>query len=204
MGSSSWSKFCITKPKGLISIILADAYLSTPIWIKDAKRLIKLLPIKTQKIIAQFEKDQIITKEYKVAALEFYQNFTRRYKRTPSPSLKSRAGKNQEIYEFMWGPEEFIVSGTLKDFDLSSRLSAITIPVLLVCGRFDEATPEAMNYFAKLFPNSKIKILENSAHNPQLTEKIKYIKIIRDFLNMPACTFRHAGWHRALLLLPLR
>jgi proline iminopeptidase len=53
---------------------------------------------------------------------------------------------------------------------------------MFMCGRFDEATPEAHTYFASLVPQSVVHILERSAHHPFATEREESLLIIRDFL----------------------
>lgn len=87
-----------------------------------------------------------------------------------------------DVYNTMWGHEEFRATGTLKNFDLTDKLSQITVPTLFMCGRFDEATPESTEYFQSKIPESKLKIFEKSAHMPQWTERIEYIKTVRRFL----------------------
>lgn len=181
-GAALAGAFALQKPKGLVSLIFNDPYLSTHVWMQDAKRLIRLLPEDKQRSIEKYKKDVIETKEYKEAKLDYYKMFVRGYKRTPLEVIESRTGNNNDIYNFMWGPAEFLVTGTLKNFDLTPRLSEIKVPVLLVCGRFDEATPQALKYFKNLLSNADIKIFEKSAHNPHLTEKEEYIKTLRAFL----------------------
>lgn len=181
-GAALGASFALKKPKGLKKLILANPYLSTPLWVKDAKGLIKLLPKANQKSIAKYQKDGIKTKEYKKAYKNFYYNFVRRYKRAPSFSVKSRQETGKEVYKFMWGPAEFLPTGELKDFDLSPELSNIKVPVLLICGRFDESTPKTTKYFAKLIKGSKVKIFEKSAHLPHITERKEYMREIKKFL----------------------
>lgn len=171
--------FALTQPKGLRSLILADPYLSTPIWIKDAERLLKKLPVLMQKILKEGESD---SKEFKKASKEFYYRYVWRMRKLPVDGLKSHHKMNIDIYTYMWGPEEFSPIGSLKNFDLSNRLSKINIPVMFLCGRHDEATPESTKYFQSKIPNSKLKIFEKSAHMPQWTERKEYIKTIRHFL----------------------
>lgn len=71
-GATLSVSFALTKPKGLKSLILADPYLSTKIWTKDAKRLLKKLPFSMQKIL---ERENIKSKEYEKASDEFYYRF---------------------------------------------------------------------------------------------------------------------------------
>ena len=46
----------------------------------------------------------------------------------------------------MWGRCEWRPSGSLASYERVDRLRDIPVPVLLTCGRFDEATPDATGY----------------------------------------------------------
>ena len=90
---------------------------------------------------------------------------------------------NGDVYLHMWGPNEFTSTGLLKDFDRIDELKEITVPTLFICGEFDEARPETVQYYSSLVPNSKYAMIENAAHitmhdNPQAD-----IKVINEFLN---------------------
>lgn len=172
--------FALKKPKGLKSLILADPYLSTPFWEKDAERLIKELPKGVQKALKEGKNE---TKEYKEAAKQFYSKYVWGMKERPVASLKAQHKISLEIYNYMWGPEEFKAIGSLENFDMLPRLHEIEVQVLLICGRFDEATPESCEYFKNQFPNAKLKVFENSAHMPHWSERKEYINTVRKFLN---------------------
>jgi len=172
--------FALTKPKGLKSLILSDPYISTPHWEKSVARLLKELPKNMQDALKSEDFD---SKEYKKASDEFYYRFLYRQKNLSVASLKAEFKMNIELYNYMWGPSEFNASGTLKKFDLSPRLSEIKAPVLLLCGRFDEATPESTEQFKNLLPNARIKVFEKSAHMPHWTEQKEYLATISKFLS---------------------
>lgn len=176
-GAALAVSFALTKPIGLESLILSDSYLSTPLWEKGINGLIRQLPKNMQKDI----KDQN-SKRFKKASDEFYRRFVDRFKKRPNAFKLSKAKMNNEIYNYMWGPKEHMATGILKDFDLTDKLHEITIPVLLLCGRYDEATPQSSEYFKNLLSNAKLKVFEESAHYPFWSEKEKYIKIVNDFL----------------------
>lgn len=171
--------FALEKPKGLTSLILSDPYISTPQWEKGVKKLLKQLPREMQRAL---EGTINKSKAYKKASSEFYYRFVFRLKQLPTALVKSQNKMNSDIYNYMWGPEEFRTTGTLKDFDLTGRLSEIKVPVLLLCGKYDEATPESLEYFYGLFPNSQFKVFGNSAHVPHWTDRKIYIKTVQDFL----------------------
>lgn len=184
-GAALGVSFALTKPLGLKSLILSNPYLSSPKWMEDAARLKKLLSKKTQEILEKHEKNNTTgSEEYKKATKEFYKHFVDKGlpKLLPKAIRKAKKEKSDIVYNTMWGSKECIVTGNLKDFDLSNRLSELTIPVLLLCGRFDEATPESALYFKEKIQNSKIEVFEESAHKPFWNEREKYLKTVSNFL----------------------
>lgn len=171
--------FALTKPKGLKSIILSDPYISTPRWNEDAKKLSKKLPNSMRKAL---EEGDTKSEKYKKASNEYYYRFVFGLRQYPVAVIKSNNKINFKIYNYMWGEKEFNITASLKNFDLSKRLPEINIPTLLLCGRFDEATPESTQYFKSLIPNAQMKVFEKSAHMPHWTERKEYIRVLRTFL----------------------
>ncbi len=86
------------------------------------------------------------------------------------------------VYNSMWGPSEFHVTGTLKDYDRTGRLGDLELPVLLTAGRYDEATPETTQWYQSLIPGAELIVFENSAHATMLDEAELYVEVVRDFL----------------------
>ncbi len=182
-GTALGTAFALRRPEGLMSLVLSDSYLSTPIWETDARHLLKLLPRSDQKAISDYEKCGKISEGYKKANKKFYDRFVYRLDNTPKEIGQAFKKANHEMYRYMWGPSEFIVKGTLKNFDLTPKLHRITIPVLILCGRYDEARPNSARYFAGLFPNAQVKVFKNSAHFPFWTDRKEYMKTVQEFLD---------------------
>lgn len=176
-GSAVVTGFALEKPKGLKSLVLSDPYIGTPMWMKDATRLLSRLPAKMQEILAGGDTE---SEEYKHASLEYYYRHVNRMKKIPAAISKSPF--NNEMYQAMWGPKEFQLIGSLEKFDLAPRLKEIKVPVLLISGKYDEATPEANRYFASLISKATTKVLPNSAHLPFWTDRKEYMKAVEDFL----------------------
>jgi proline-specific peptidase len=171
--------YALTKPQGLISLILSDAYVSTPQWLQDATRLIALLPEDMQLALQSGDKESV---EYKNASKEYYSRYVTRADPSPEEWKKSAEKMNREMYQYMWGTEEFCPTGTLLDLDLTPRFSKLTLPVLLLCGRYDEATPEAAERYHELLPQSQVQVFEDSAHYPFWNETEAYNQTVREFL----------------------
>jgi len=71
----------------------------------------------------------------------------------------------------------------LAALDLRPELSKVKIPVLVMVGEHDEATPPPMSHeLAALLPNARLKVLEGCAHVPQLQAPEMFLDAIGDFL----------------------
>jgi L-proline amide hydrolase len=74
------------------------------------------------------------------------------------------------------------VVGTLKDWSIIDRPDRISVPTLVISGRYDEATPATVQPYADRIPNVRWKIFENSSHMPHVEERASYMKLVTDFL----------------------
>ncbi|HEX7456721.1 MAG TPA: proline iminopeptidase-family hydrolase [Candidatus Nanoarchaeia archaeon] len=182
-GSLIAAEYATVKPKGLLSLVLSGPLLSVNKWVDDANKLKKKLSPTLQKAITKNENKGLVnTQDYKKAALEFYKRFYCRVYPFPKLVEETNKGANLEIYNTMWGPTEFTCTGNLRGYDVTDKLDKITVPVLLTCGRYDEAAPQTVRFFKSLFKNAEMVVFENSAHLPFIEEQKKYIKILNNFL----------------------
>jgi 3-oxoadipate enol-lactonase len=75
------------------------------------------------------------------------------------------------------------VCGQLAELDLRPELSKVKVPVFVLVGEHDEATPPPMSHeLAALLPNARLKILTGCAHVPQLQAPQLFLAAIADFL----------------------
>ena len=71
----------------------------------------------------------------------------------------------------------------LAELDLRPELSKVKMPVLVLVGEHDEATPPPMSHeLAALLPNARLKVLAGCAHVPQLQAPQAFLDAIGDFL----------------------
>ncbi|RJP65103.1 MAG: alpha/beta fold hydrolase [Ignavibacteriales bacterium] len=171
-------------PDKIKGIIFSSPCLSVDRWIQDAKRLITQLPDTIQNAIRINEENKTYNSpEYQLAMQVYYENFIARKLPWSNDLVNAISNIDMNVYLTMWGPSEFNVTGVLKDFDRTNRLSEIKIPTLLMCGEFDEATPETVKYYHSLIPNSKFVVIKNSAHETMIDNPEENNKAISDFLN---------------------
>jgi 3-oxoadipate enol-lactonase len=73
--------------------------------------------------------------------------------------------------------------GALAELDLRPELGKVTVPVLVLVGEHDEATPPPMSHeLAAGLPNAELKIIAGCAHVPQLQSPEVFLNAIGDFL----------------------
>jgi proline iminopeptidase len=70
----------------------------------------------------------------------------------------------------------------LKDYDRTSRLAELRLPILYTAGRFDETTPATTAWYQRLTPHARLEVFEQSAHMPMLEETDRYLAALRAFL----------------------
>jgi 3-oxoadipate enol-lactonase len=71
----------------------------------------------------------------------------------------------------------------LAELDLRPQLPQVKVPVLVLVGEHDEATPPPMSHeLAALLPNARLKIIPGCAHVPQLQSPRVFLEAIGDFL----------------------
>jgi 3-oxoadipate enol-lactonase len=71
----------------------------------------------------------------------------------------------------------------LAELDLRPELGKVRVPVLVLVGEHDEATPPPMSReLAALLPNARLKIIAGCAHVPQLQSPQVFLDAIGDFM----------------------
>jgi proline iminopeptidase len=176
------------RPAGIASVIFASPCLSTPRWIEDARALVAQLSPDAQAAIAEAERTgNFQTAGYQAAA---WGEWMRAHivRQLPPESIESLIGSlvehnaNLEMLEYMWGPSDFTVTGSLRSFDRTSDLGTLTMPVLFLCGEFDEARPDTVREHAGLTPNAEIAVIAGAGHLTMIDAPELANGTIRNFL----------------------
>jgi len=86
-------------------------------------------------------------------------------------------------YFVMWGPHEFLLTGTLADWDVTDRLGEIVAPALILCGWYDEVDVRCHRILADGIADNEFVIFGNSSHVTILEkEGDAYLAVVRDFV----------------------
>ena len=129
--------------------------------------------------------------EYLDAVAELYARHV--FRTSPYDAEASRAGLKKIDEQYfpamgpayaLWGPHEFMGTGPQAHYDITDRLPEIGVPALIVCGWFDELTPERCSRpLAEGIPDNEYVVFGNSSHLTILEKEAEaYLAVIRDFL----------------------
>jgi len=115
-------------PDRVRALVLASPVLDIPAFEQRARSLVSTLSDSAQKAIAAAEAGgDFSSPGYQAAMNEFYGLYV--WRRPQQPDLDSALAQfNQAVYNYMQGPSEFTISGTLKTWTALPWLGSITVP----------------------------------------------------------------------------
>ena len=183
-GTMLGTDYYLKYPDGIKAIIFSSPAISIPMWLQDADTLISTLPDSIQNAIRTNENNKTYdSPDYQNAILVYYQNFLARKLPWSSDIDSAFLLMGTNVYNFMGGPSEFTMTGTLKDYDRTNRLNEIKVPTLFITGEFDEARPSTVKYYQSLVPGAQFELIENAGHLTMQDNPEKNLKVIIDFIN---------------------
>ncbi|KDR80335.1 hypothetical protein GALMADRAFT_208447 [Galerina marginata CBS 339.88] len=152
-------------PKGLKRLVIASSPASLPLMITGIEALLDKFPPGFAETIRKHEAEGTFeAKEYQEATQTFYK-------------------KHVCTVDPRWGPSEFSIVGSLKDWSIVDILHKIPYPTLLISGSEDEVQEISCIPFVLNIPKIKWVEIQNSTHLPEFEEPERYFQVILNFLN---------------------
>lgn len=176
-------EYFLTQPKGVIGGILSNALSSAPEFSDEIQRLVSALTLKKSSTLEQAAQGEVDQASHDQEILfNFYSQHVLRLQPFPKHILEKMVATNQ-VYEVMWGKNEFTVTGNLKDWDRSKELSAIKLPIQIISGEFDESTPKVNEVLHRGLIDSTWVMMPGCSHLPNFENPNEYFAIIQNFLD---------------------
>jgi proline iminopeptidase len=170
-------------PDRVSSLVFGSLCFDVPGWSQSTRKLLKSLPDSLQDAVKIAESTgKYDDPAYQNAMNQFYSLFV--FRNPVQADLDSMfATYNFEIYSYMWGPSEFTINGTLKDYNPVSFLPQIKVPTMFTVGEFDEIDPTIVKELSDKVPGAKYVMFPNSGHMTPWDARDQNIKVVREFLN---------------------
>jgi len=169
--------------RGIVSLVLSSTLASIEQWAEEQLRLRAELPPDVVEVLDRHERDETYDDPEYEEAMEVY--FDRHFYRGPKPREELElmaAGKATNVYRAMQGPNEWTCTGALQGWDIRDRLREVTVPTLVIRGRYDMCTDPIAAVLVDGIPNAREVVLEESSHTPVLEETDRYLEVVAGFL----------------------
>lgn len=177
------TEYCLTHPDKVKSYIAADGACDIPHLIGELQRLRLALGSETvAMMIAREAEGSLDHPEYQAAITLLNYRHVCRLSQWPASLTEALADWNMGPYQTMQGPNEFTYTGNMKAWNRIPAMHAITVPALVLCGRYDELTPACSYLMHAAMPNSRIRVFEQSSHMPFYEQPEAYFDTLESFL----------------------
>lgn len=176
-------EYGITHPGKLKTLILADTCADMPHAISELNRLRAALGPETVALMQRHEAEGSLDHPaYQAAVTLLNYRHVCRLAVWPTPLQRSLADWQMPIYGIMQGPNEFLYTGNLKDWNRVGELHRIACPVLIVVGQHDEFTPACASRMQQALPHARVRVFPNASHMPFYEEPEAYYAALSTFL----------------------
>lgn len=176
-------EYAIHHPQALKSLILENTAADIPHLTGELDRLRGALGSETVAMMQRFEAlGQLDHPQYQAAITLLNYRHVCRLDEWPAPVQRSLGDWNMGPYCAMQGPNEFLYTGNLKDWNRIPDLPRITVPTLIVVGERDELTPACAMRMKNALPDVRINVVANASHMPFYENPSGYYPALLDFL----------------------
>ena len=168
-------------PERVTAIVFGGSVFDWRAYVRETEAWTRQLSDSAQRAIAQWKKDgKDSVPAFKAATEEFYAKFVwRRPVAADLDSTNATFGAPQYVY--MQGAYEYVVTGTMKNYDQTAFLPNIKVPVLSVTGEFDEVGPKTVEKHARMIPGAKFVLYKDAAHITSWDARDENVKDVREF-----------------------
>ena len=176
---------CQGRGAGVEKVVLGGALASVPQVVAGMQRLIDGMPDGFAAKLRGLETaGKTGTPEYAALTQIFYNNHVLRTKPSPDALATFEALSTSIAYKVMNGPNEFTITGSIRNWERRSDLKAIRQPVLLTTGEFDEVTLDCHTTIRDgVAGPSELVVMPGCSHMTMVEKPEAYNALIRSFLN---------------------
>ena len=198
-GAAVALEYAVSTPERMSSLILSSPAISTNLWLRDCNRLIEEMPASVREVLqSDFTLDDVGTTPVSDAIDVYHWAHVQRLdapREVKQYQLKMPETFNPNVYNFMWGPEEFLATGVLRDYDATEMLQFIDgRRTLFLAGEDDEARPSTVASFAAIANGTFREILE-AAHLIMNDNPDASLAVLRSWLAQMDETVGPHGWN---------
>ncbi len=159
-------EYALHYPQHLRGLIVSNMTASIASYVEHVNELREKLPRALVEEMLAFERagDYEAPRYLELLNEHLYRKHICRLDPWPPPVQRCMDHLSMPVYGTMQGPNEFVVTGTFKDWDRWDDLERITVPTLLVVGRHDTMRVEDVEEMGRRMRNARVHVCENGSH----------------------------------------
>lgn len=167
-------------PTHIRGLVLGSPLLHTDLWLEDARTNIDSLAADVRALIDAPRSDA----EAAAGEDAYYREYFCALDPWPAELEHTMNDLGTEVYEALWGPNEFTPTGALVDADSARILDSVDVPVLALCGTRDEVSPKTLRGFTDRVPGERgaSAVFEGGTHCVHLEQPEAYVRALTEFL----------------------
>ena len=146
------------------ALVLPSPYLSSEIWVEDMVTNLRNMSDDAYPRIMECVHGRGSESEYRSILGEYYAKYLFSKPCNREIAIASALEGPNPVFAAMWGEREIVCTGTLRDFDVTSVLPDIDVPVLYMCGDSDQVTVPTVISFRDSTPGSALTVVQNAGH----------------------------------------
>ncbi len=176
--------YAIRYPQHLRSLVTVGGLADVPFALAEMNRLVDELPPEDAQAIHFYSgRGEFTNPKYLHAMDRFYREHLCRLPEWPPELVRSlELGNQRPVYQYMNGPNEFTITGTIRNYSILADLPRIRVPTLVTGGRYDEVTPAVAEQIHAAIPGSQRVTFEESSHTAFWEEREKFMAVVGAFL----------------------
>ena len=179
-------EYALKYQRHLKGLIISNMTASIASYVEYINELRRQLPAEIVAVLEKHESKQEYEapKYQEVMFKQIYAKHLCRLNPWPEPLVRCFRHTNMKVYGTMQGPNEFVVTGTFRDWDRWKDLRRINVPTLLSVGRHDTMSVADIERMGRAIPRSRVSVCENGSHLAMYDDQQAYfsdlLKFIRD------------------------
>ncbi len=158
-------EYALHYPEQLMGVVISNMVASIQAYVRHLNALRAELPVSMQEEMTEYEAAEQFTHPRYLEIMDvLYRRHLCRLDAWPAAVSRSLARINMDVYGTMQGPNEFLVTGTFKDWDRWDDLASIQVPALLMVGAHDTMDPADVIEMGRRIPGSETVVCPDGSH----------------------------------------
>lgn len=148
----------------IAAMVLPSPFVSSKRWKEDQTANMKAMPGHFHERMEALFRAGDFGPEFRSMMGEYYARYLFTRERFREVALANAEAPLPDVFLSMWGPNDMVCTGTLRDFDVVPGMRDISVPVLFMCGDSDEVSVGTLSEYRDMVKGSRIAVVPYAGH----------------------------------------